>query len=89
MYRQVLSGEPPYLGHEGNVQMAIRGGVRPRKPHKAETLGFTDGLWWTLECCWMEDRDLRPDVKIVLLYLTQAAWAWDKRPPLGDSILIR
>jgi len=60
-------------------------GVSPRKPDAASTLGFTDGLWWTLECCWMTDRDVRPDVQAVLSQLAHAAWAWDRR--LWGSVL--
>lgn len=88
---QVLCGEKPYLGYRGDlqIQIAIGEGVRPGEPDEAATLGFTDGLWWIVECCWMEERDIRPNVKAILLHLTHAASAWDKRPRLGDSILIR
>lgn len=58
---------------------AILKGIRPDKPDTATTLGFTDGLWWIVECCWMTDREMRPDVGTVLCQLAHAAWAWDRR----------
>ena len=56
---------------------AILQGVRPTKPAEAVALGFTDGLWWTVENCWMPDREIRPDVRALLHNLTNAAWAWE------------
>ena len=78
-HHQVLCGKKPYWDHNGNITLAVLEGIRPSKPDAAATLGFTDGLWWTVECCWMADRDTRPDVKTVLSQLTHAAWAWDRR----------
>ena len=82
-HHQVLCGKEPYADCKRNIFLAIIDGERPSKPDAAATLGFTDGLWWTVECCWLEDRGARPDVKTVLDQLTHAAWAWDKRqiPP--------
>ena len=78
-YDQVLCGNAPYSGLPENVAVnAILNGVRPRKPHPAINLGFTDGLWRIMERCWMVDRDARPDVKAILSQLNHAAWAWDK-----------
>jgi len=75
----VLCGKEPYWDHKGNVILAVLEGIPPSKPAAAPTLGFTDGLWWTLECCWMADCNIRPDVGTVLSRLTHAAWAWDRR----------
>lgn len=58
---------------------AIIDGRKPGKPAEAVKLGFTDGLWWVVDCCWSRDRDMRPDVGMVLSRLTDAAWAWDMR----------
>ena len=71
------------------VIVEIFKGARPPKPDEAATLGFTDGLWWALECCWLEDRSGRPDVKTVLAQLTHAAWVWDRRWCPGDSAPVR
>ena len=68
----------PYLDYRGNIVSAILNGVRSSKPEGAAALGFTDGLWWTVECCWMEDHGTRPDVKTVLFQLTHAAWVWER-----------
>jgi len=78
-HHQVLCGKEPYADCKRNVILAIAEGLRPKKPDGAATLGFTDALWWTVESCWLEDREARPDVKAVLEHLTHAAWAWDKR----------
>ena len=67
------------------VIYAITQGVRPKRPDNAAALGFTDGLWWIVGCCWLEDREMRPDVKAVLSRLTDAAWAWDMRRPSVPS----
>jgi len=84
---EVLCGQRPYADCKRDVALAVLSGMRPSKPDAATTLGFTDGLWWSVECCWLEDRDARPDVKAVLDHLTHAAWAWDKRRWPGDSVL--
>ena len=78
-HRQVLCGQPPYWDHLGNVIQAILEGVRPKKPDLAVTLGFTDELWWIVECCWEADRDKRPDVETVLSHLIHAARAWNRK----------
>ena len=59
---------------------AIPEGKRPSKPPEAATFGFTDGLWWIIEC-WMADRGIRPDVKTVLSHLTHAARVWERGQP--------
>jgi hypothetical protein len=78
-YHQVLCGKPPYWDMSRNVVYSILEGTRPTQPAELAALGFTDGLWWIVECCWMEDREMRPGVKTVLASLTDAAWAWDMR----------
>jgi len=51
-------------------------GVRPRKPEAAKRLGFSDELWETVELCWLEDRNARPEVEVIPPRLTSAAWFW-------------
>jgi hypothetical protein len=74
-----LCGKPPYWELESNVVLAIIEGRKPKKPAEAIDLGFTHGLWWIVDCCWLWNRDMRPDVGKVLSRLTDAAWAWDMR----------
>ena len=88
VHRQVLCGKVPYAGCRRNITLEILGGVRPSKPDAAVTLGFTDELWWIVKCCWLKDHRARPDVKAVLTHLTRAAWVWDRRWCLGDTIPI-
>lgn len=74
-------GKVPYweTTKEGEVIEAIVKGVRPRKPHAADSLGFTDGLWRIVERGWMVDTDARPDVKTVLYHLSVAASSWNRK----------
>lgn len=58
---------------------AILEGNRPSKPETAKQLGFSDELWTTVELCWREDRDARPNVEDILSSLTNAAVFWDMR----------
>jgi hypothetical protein len=83
---QVLCGRVPYWEQRGHTAGLTLVGLRPRKPADTGALGFTSGLWWVVECCWLPDRDLRPDVKAILSSLTHAAWAWEvRRRPSGGS----
>jgi len=54
-------------------------GVRPKKPEEAKQLGFSNELWETVELCWLEDRDSRPDVGGILSSLNEAAVLWYTR----------
>ena len=49
------------------------------KPEGAKRLGFSDELWWTVELCWSEDRNARPDAGEILYYLNDAAAFWYMR----------
>ena len=78
---QVLSGNSPYwdIMNEGQLTCAIIKGYRPKKPVVAESLGFTNELWKTVQLCWSTDAGARPDVKSVLSRLNHAAWSWERR----------
>ena len=54
-------------------------GVRPKQPEGAKQLGFSGDLWRTVELCWLEDRNARPDVGDILSCLNDAAAFWDSR----------
>ena len=81
MTREVLSGKSPYWGVTNQVAViyAIVEGYRPRKPDGANSLGFTDELWKTIQRCWLADPNARPDVKAILSQLNHATWSWERR----------
>ena len=78
MIFQVPRGHHPYLEFQPDVLAvnAIVEGVRPRKPEGAKRLGFSDELWRTVELCWQEDRDARPDADYIYSCLNDAREFW-------------
>ena len=80
---QVLCGHHPYLEFPSDIMAvhAITEGVRPNKPEgaRARQLGFNDELWRTVELCWLEDRNARPDVGDIYSCLNDAAAFWYMR----------
>jgi len=58
---------------------AIIEGVRPMKPEGAKRLGFSDGLWRTVEQSWLEDRNARPGVEDIHFCLYDAVAFWYAR----------
>jgi hypothetical protein len=63
-----------YYGHPLD-----HGGIRPKKPEGAKRLGFSDELWRTVERCWREDRNARPNIASILSSLNEAKAFWDVR----------
>jgi hypothetical protein len=61
------------------VILMVTGGIRPEKPEGAERLGFSDGLWKTVEQCWLGDRNARPSVEDILSALNEATTFWSTR----------
>jgi len=49
------------------------------KPEGAQRLGFSNGLWRTVETCWLEDRNARPDVLDILSSLNDTVAFWYMR----------
>ena len=43
-------------GCKHNMTVKTLNGTQLPKPDAVSTLGFTDGLWWTLRDCWLDDR---------------------------------
>jgi len=78
---QVLCGHHPYLKFPSDILAvhAITEGVRPAKPKGAKQLGFNNELWRTVELCWLEDRNARPDVGVIHSCLNDAAAFWYMR----------
>jgi len=81
MISKVLCGHHPYLEIPSDILTvcAIMEGVRPAKPEGARQLGFNDELWRTVEQCWLEDRDARPNAGDILSSLNDAAEFWYTR----------
>ena len=59
---------------------AIMRGERPEKPFGAESLGFSDTLWWLVQLCWSESISDRPAARQLFSYLAFVALSWV--PPL-------
>jgi hypothetical protein len=76
-----LCGHYPYVEIQSDIAVirAITGGIRPGKPEGAKGLGFTDELWRTVEVCWQEDRNARPQVEEILSSLGEAKAFWYMR----------
>ena len=81
---QVLLSKAPYweIAGENEVIEAVIEGVRPKKPHAADSFGITNGLWRIVERSWMVDAQARPDVKTMLGHLSHAASTWNRRRPV-------
>ena len=81
MILQVLCGHCPYVEIQLDtvVIRSITGGIRPAKPEGAKRLGFSDELWRTVERCWREDRNARPDIASILSSLNEAKAFWEVR----------
>lgn len=60
------------------MKEVMKGG-RPAKPENAAGLGFTGGLWETVEQCWLADADARPTLEAVLFCLSEATSSWGDR----------
>ena len=61
-------------------------GKQLKKPKMAARLGLTKELWEVLERCWLEDRDQRPDLGIVLSALSDAVPLWQRRKSLRTLV---
>ena len=65
---------------------AIMRGVRPEKPLGAESLGFSDTLWWLVQLCWSESSSDRPAARQLFAYLSLVAPSWVP-PPVYPAIM--
>jgi len=76
-----LCGYHPYDEFQSDILVinAITEGARPKKPERAALLGFNDELWRTVELCWLEDRDARPDIVDIHSSLNEAIAFWYMR----------
>ena len=66
---------------------AILRGERPERPSGAESLGFSDTLWWLVQLCWSESGSDRPTARQLSSYLSLVAPSWVP-PPVYPVIAI-
>ena len=61
-------------------------GLRPPKPEKAPSIGFSDPLWDFVQRCWGGDMKLRPKVTEVVARLKREAADWNGvMPPCAPA----
>ena len=58
------------------VTAVVLDGRRPEKPPHAESLGFSDTVWESLQLCWCESSSARPTAVQLLGKLSAAALTW-------------
>ena len=77
----MLCGHHPYPEFQSDILAvhAVLEGNLPGRPERAKQLGFSDELWRTVELCWLEDRNARPNVVDILSSLNNAIVFWDMR----------
>ena len=77
---QVLTGLRPFHHILACTPLpAILRGERPKKPLKAECLGFSDALWELTQLCWSESTSNRPTAQELLDHFFPASHDWN--PP--------
>ena len=79
-----MCGHVPYdgLDREG-INDAILTGIRPSKPKAAAHLGLFDELWEVLQRCWDEEREARPDLRVIRACLDDLVPVWHVRTHLS------
>jgi len=83
---EVLSGQVPFSRVGPLIVMRkVIDGDRPGRPQGVEGPWFTDGLWETLERCWLPIPMSRPAVEVVLDCLKRVSPAWRPLPPRVDD----
>jgi serine/threonine protein kinase len=81
---EVLSGEPPFARDKDFIVMRkVIEGERPERPKGA---WFTDGLWRTLEQCWLPQPHNRPTIEAVLGRLGHVLDNWQPFLPFADDV---
>ena len=74
---QVLTGLKPFYNMPSLIcVLAVLRGERPSKPPHAESLGFSDALWWLTQSCWSEAASARPTARQLLDRLSLASPTW-------------
>ena len=83
---EVLTGRAPFSHYNGSIVMQkVIEGERPGRPRGTEGVWFTDGLWETLELCWLPQPEGRPTIEVVLGSLGCASTTLQPPPPSADG----
>ena len=81
---EVLSGEAPFAGDKDFIVM--RKVIEGKRPERPEGARFLDGLWRTLEQCWLPQPKERPTVEAILECLGQVSESWQPLPPAAEDV---
>ena len=67
---EVLSGQAPFANYrDPEVVVLVLEGTRPQRPAGDEGKFFASGVWETLELCWNEQSEMRPNARNILMGL--------------------
>ena len=67
---EVLSGQPPFSTcRDVEIIVLVLEGKRPERPRRDVGKLFADGVWETLELCWEEQPEKRPNARQILMGL--------------------
>jgi len=79
---QVLTGEIPFRKiRQTEMGYSVVRGLRPDKPEKASSIGFSDSLWDFAQRCWDGDMKSRPRIAEVVTHLGREAARWNRPMP--------
>ena len=81
---EVLSEEPPFA--RDNTYVVMRKVVEGERPQRPGGAWFTDGLWGTLEQCWLPQPKDRPTLEVILELLGQASKIWQPLPLIVEDV---
>jgi len=81
---EVLSEEPPFPRDQ--VIVVAQKVIEGRRPERPKGVWFTDGLWGTLERCWLPQPGDRPTVEAILECLGQVSGVLRPLPPIQGNI---
>ena len=67
---EVLSGQAPFATfRDTEIIVLVLEGIRPERPREDGEKLFADGVWETLELCWEEKSEKRPNARNILMGL--------------------
>ena len=79
---EIISGKPPfYEDGEITASLKVLKGKHPRRED-----GFTDGLWKTMEQCWVSHPSNRPSIEGVLQCLEMCSNTSQPFPGMDDGM---
>ena len=80
---EVLSEEPPFVGDKEFIVM--RKVIEGKRPERPEGAWLTDGLWRTMELCWLPRPNDRPTIEAALECLGQVSTIEKPLPPIVEN----